>query len=180
MDPNRRRRRPRWDCGAIGRRVQSADAWEHRAVRAAAGDRDAPATVRIAAAVERQRAPILHSRPCASRLISTASWRICTAHLWRRRAGCIPSSTRPRSARRKSDPRLMTTLRRHRSRPHCHVDERRAVAASLAVWRTTDVTGLWESLQEIELGMIGRLAELAEERRWRCCSSRAGRNQGRQ
>ena len=36
-----------------------------------------------------------------------------------------------------------------------------------AVWRTlADVTDFWESLQEIEPGMIRRLAELADERRW--------------
>ena len=36
-----------------------------------------------------------------------------------------------------------------------------------AVWRALgDVTDFWESLQEIEPGMIRRLAELAEERRW--------------
>jgi 5' nucleotidase, deoxy (Pyrimidine), cytosolic type C protein (NT5C) len=36
-----------------------------------------------------------------------------------------------------------------------------------AVWRAlADITDFWESLQEIETGMIRRLAELADERRW--------------
>jgi hypothetical protein len=36
-----------------------------------------------------------------------------------------------------------------------------------AVWRAlADVPDFWESLQEIEPGMIRRLAELADERRW--------------
>ena len=36
-----------------------------------------------------------------------------------------------------------------------------------AVWRElTGVADFWESLKEIEPGMIRRLAELADERRW--------------
>ena len=36
-----------------------------------------------------------------------------------------------------------------------------------AVWRTlADIPDFWESLREIEPGMIRRLAELADERRW--------------
>ena len=124
VDPHRRHRRSRWDCGAIGRRVQSADAREHRAVRAAARDRDASSAIRVAAIVERARAPILHSRPCASRLISTASWPICTAHSWRRRASCIPSSIRPRSARRTSDRRRPRRMRRRRQSRPCRSRER--------------------------------------------------------